>query len=307
MDTNSSSTLHTQKLLTEEFNRHHKIVKVKNYISLSCLLTCLLTLILITFLPVFHVGNIKISNNYYLTSEDIFTLSKLDKNKHNLFLDCSSSEEKLLSSSNDILESCSFSSNGLVSSLTVKESFPVCVIKDETYFSNGLTKNKMYENISNLALDSSSIQLIKSNYDVACSSNLINIHESENITFTSEKVCEVSKLFKNCASECFNYIVGVCFVNNNNDSNYSNVAKALIEYNSKYYLLNDLLSVNFAKYFAKDSFINTLLPALDKSCEEKQIQTSEFKFDDDDHVYQVYNVKVIYNTSINKIYAIEYK
>lgn len=305
MDTNSNSTLHTQKLLTEEFNRHHKIVKVKNYISLACLLTCLLTLVLILFLPVFYVGNIKISNNYYLTSNDIFSLAKLDKNKHNLFLDCSSSENELITSSNDILESCSFTSNGLVSSLTVKESFPVCIVKDETYFSNGLTKSKVYENISSLDLETSDIQLIKSKYDVSCSSSLINIHESSNITFNSEKASEASKLFKNCASECFEYIVGVSFVNNNNDSNYINVAKALIEYNSKYYLLNNLLSVNFDKYFAKDSFINTLLPALDEG--SKSIQTSEFKFDDEEKEYSVYSLKVSYNNSSNKIYITEYK
>lgn len=293
---NTTQSFSTIEIMMNYNNNHKKIRKIV-FGGLILLLSILL--ILLFSLPQFHTSNIKITGNTFFSNDDIKELSEINDTS-NLFLNAEKSTSTLISNSNDLILSCNVNTDGFTSSINVVETHPIGVISSSVYYSNGIISSEIMNDIDSISLNENRRESIKESY-ISKHSVAPEIHFPF-LDVNSDSIVDACQVIEKIELSSLYKIHGFQFINDNNDSNWSNVVSVLIKVDDKYVLFEKVRSDMLKVCFSEKSFTG-YISSIKKSISEGKMSTHEFSYDFDDDKFDVYAFKFIIND--NKIRLVE--
>ena len=286
-----------------ELGMEHRvfILKLRKIICISFISVLVLFLVLFFSLPCFQNRGTFLSGNYLFENSDILTLSGLNKSNSNLFFSSDKAKESLLSSTSGLILDCDFESNGMISNGKIQEDHVVASYDGIKYFSSGKNQTEVKDIILNLNLTDTQKEKINSKFNQSLNSNVPSIHLPLGVSSSIENAKIGFAKLSGVSSLVLSTMVGVQFVNDNQDSNWSDVAYVLFKNENQYYLLKNILTDKFSDYVSDNVFPDKVFENIKEVISKKNLQTKTFSFDDDDQSYDVYSFKFIYNVEKGSI------
>ena len=252
-------------------------------------------LVLFFALPCFQASGMDLSGNLYFSKEDIVSLAELDRYQASLLLDTKKTEDILKKNAGGLLLKAQVESNGLVCDCIVQEDYPVSRFSGTTYFSSGISLDEACKTVESLPLSESRKSQLSLSYHKLSESNLPEIHFPKGTTANLDNAKTAFLTLSGIHPDVLNSMVGIQFVNDNMDSNWSNVATVLFHDDGHYYRVDGFLTDRFSSYLPNDvfpkkafSFIRDYIQMYGDSLEQE-----EFRFQDSTAAYDAYHFKIV--------------
>ncbi len=292
--TNNAFSVMEEGIASRTFAR-----KIRKALSSIMLFLLLVFLILFFTLPCFLTAGMNVQGLVNFSREDVLTMAHLDSYCPNMFLNSQSAKEELCSSSQGLILDCDFQNLGITSSCDVKEDYPVATYKNAIYFSSGFSIQEGKEKISRLPLSDQAKDRIDKNLSFFSSDNLPAIHFPKGTEDSFENAKEALSLMKGIKVSSLKYIKGIQFINDNEDTNWSNIASLLVKNGEHYYLISGIQTYHFSDYVIL--FGDKLFENIEVAIGNAKIQPSSFSFQGEEERFEVYAIDALYNDKENRI------
>lgn len=292
--TNNAFSVMEEGIASRTFAR-----KIRKVLSSIMLFLLLLFLVLFFTLPCFLTKGMTVNGLVNFSREDILQMAKVDSYCPNMFLNEQSAKKDLLSSSQGLILDCDFQNLGITSSCDIQEDYPVATYQEEIYFSSGFSLQEGREKLSQLPLSDQAKSKIDANFSSFSSDKLPKIHFPKGVKGSLEEAKEAFSLMKGIKVSSLTYIVGIQFINDNGDTNWSNIASLLVKNQEHYYLVNGVQTYHFSDYvvyFGDSSFNN-----IEAAITNQKIQPSSFSFQGEEEIFKVYEIDALYNDKEGRI------
>lgn len=279
-----------------EMTRKTKLRKVKRIVCFFCAISLSLFLVLFFSLPCFQLKGMTVDGLVNFQREDILALTGLNESKLNLLLDSDKASENVVSSSGGLITSCKIENNGIVSSCMINEDYPVCIYKGVSYLSSGKSLSQALTDISSLAISEESKNRISDNFNKKENQQLPVIHLPVNVSDDIDHARITFAALAGIPLASLNTFVGIQFVNNSGDANYSNVCKVLLKDGTNYYLIEKVLSDDLSPFFSNGQYPTEVFRNIEakiQSATTDKLATTDFSFDDDlENTYHAYRFQL---------------
>lgn len=296
--TQQGLTTDTFSTISEEMQKALFIRRIKKMISFIFILVLSSLLLLFFTLPAFQARNMKIVGINTFAREDILEFASIDGYHLNLNLNAEKTKEKIISSSQGFILEAEVENNGFISSCYLLEDHLIGKIDDKLYFASGKTMDEMEEKIPLLPLDSKARERIQNKFAERKAALIPQIHFPLSTSYSQANAFEACDKLSLIPQTFLSYIEGIQFINDSNDSNWSNVVQILMKYEDDYFLVSNLLCENkdkLSKYFSKELLPSNLKKAVKNF--KPAIEKKTFSFQDEEKEYSVYALKAIYQSA----------
>lgn len=296
--TQQGLTTDTFSTISVEIQKALFIRRIKKMISFILILILSSLLILFFTLPAFQASNMKVIGLNTFEREDILQFASIKGYHLNLNLNASKTSEKIISSSHGFILKAEIENNGFTSSCYLLEDHLIGKIDDKIYFASGETMDEMEAKIPLLTLSSSSKERIQNKFNNRKTAHIPQIHFPHSTEYNNANALEACDKLSLIPQTFLSYIEGIQFVNDSNDSNWSNVVQILMQYEDDYFLVSNLLCENkekLSKYFSKELLPTNLIKAVKNF--KPAIEKRSFSFQNDEREYSVYALKAIYQSA----------
>lgn len=283
-------------------SKRTKMKKVKRFACFFVAFFLSIFLVLLFSLPCFQLRGMDVSGLINFEKSDIIALTGYPETKLNLLLSATKAQNNVVNTSYGLIKFCEINNNGIVSSCVVKEDYPVCLYKGVSYLSNGDSLDDALSKIDSLTIDENSKDRIRSNFSSVDNLKLPEIHLPENIDDDLEHAKQCFNSLSNIPLKSLNTFVGLQFVNNAGDSNFSNVCRALLKDGENYYLIDNILSSWLYPFFSYQEYPeNVFLNIRNKIKNTSALSKIDFHFARQENVYRAYHFKLSKNNQNGNI------
>lgn len=275
-NTNDNTTITFSKIELL-MNNHSNHSRVRKIVFGMLILILNILLLLIFFLPQFQTSNMSITGNIFFSKDDIRELSSI-KNSSNLFLNSKECSESLIFNSNDLIVSVEINNDGLKASMNVKESYPLIMFEDSIYYSKGVKYDVILNDVESLNLSEERKTILKEKYQ--SKHDLVPVVHFPFDNVSTDSIKEASLVFDNIDLDSLYSFKSIYFINDNNDSNWSNVISILIEIDDKKILFENVRSDMLNVCFSKENYSNIISSVIGK-VNKKEMNTNVFAYGDE--------------------------
>lgn len=273
--------------------------KIRKVLSSIMLFLLIVFLILFFTLPCFLTTGMTVNGLVNFSREDILEMAKVDSYCPNMFLNEQSAKKDLLFASQGLIIDCDFQNLGITSSCTIKEDYPVATYQEEIYFSSGFSLQEGREKLSQLPLSDQAKNKIDANFSSFSKKRLPQIYFPKGVKGSLDDAKEAFSLMKGISVSSLSYIVGIQFINDNGDTNWSNIASLLVQNKEHYYLVKGVQTYHFSDYVLY--FGDMLFNNIEVAILNQKIQPSLFSFQGEDETFKVYEIDALYNDKEGRI------
>jgi hypothetical protein len=291
-----NDTTNTFSTLEDKMSKRLLFRKVKRIVCFFCALFFTTLLILFLSLPVFQVKGMKISGLVNFTKEEILSLADVGEDRLNLMFDSTASSNRVVEVSKGLILECDFENNGVLSSASVVENSPVCSYKGEVYLSSGLSMSNALSTIESLGFTVEQKTQLKDRMSAHTLESLPSVHLPKSMS-DKDDVAHASVTFSNLRDipySSLSTIQGIQYINQNADSNYSNVAEFLLRDGTNYYLLKKVLSDYIQPFFSNSTYPDYVFENMRAMVTNKKMETTSYSFqDEEDKTYEVYIFQLV--------------
>lgn len=252
-------------------------------------------LVLFFTLPCFQASGMNLTGNVFFSRENIVSLAGLDHYQASLLLDSKKAEDTLKENARGLLLNATIESNGMVASCKVEEDYPVSRFGGNTYFSSGISLEEADKMVEELPLSDAKKNQLSSSYHKLSQSNLPEIHFPEGTQANIQNAKVAFQTLSGIHPDVLNAMIGVQFINDNMDSNWSNVATVLFVDGGNYYRVDGFLTDRFSSYLPKNVFPDAAFQDIRnyiRMC-GANLDKGEYHFQDSDKTYEAYHFKIV--------------
>lgn len=268
----TSQIQNTIEIQLDKKQKTRKYLRV-NLIMIDCLF--ILILLFYFFLPSYQCKNIKVINPIHFTTKEIAVLSENNTYRPLIFLEPEKSVEKLLKNSNGFIADAKYTSNGFSSSVVTREDYPLICVDNTVYFGSDRTLAQALNDLDSLPIDTETIARLKAEFQEDASKLPMLYIDGVNSINESQR-----KIALNALWGIHPDVLGITYAVKFSD-NACKVADFILEYQEKYFVLQNLLYDLFDKYFDLKNFPQKVLYGMVNYAKEHPEEISDYQLDKD--------------------------